>query len=329
MRPMRPAAPAVLAPSSGRSPNERPPLKDYPEPPDLPLPRLDLTRVFRARERIFDLLATGSLHPGDALEHAALEELVANLKEALGDRGIPDEALRRTCDPLAGRALTAALKKEFAWRVAGNLPRLKAGLPAYPWSAQRDWEWAPLEVTAAALRAVPRKAGPPKAGCEYTLRALAGTYCPGTIRKWWSLDQARFVAGEIGFSAPWGRLPYAHAYQLVGLRFLALLDPNRSGDRPAFQRVAPAASLLAHNRRVLQVRCRAEPCPRGYLHPCHRCAAGYGKRNESPCPHAVHALEYVAKSCGGCGRDGAPFDPEWPGDLCVECATKGRMKPEG
>jgi hypothetical protein len=288
------------------------------DPP--PLPRVNLARVFADRRDLYTKI-WDQLHDGDRPAGRDFAWLVADVMEVLGGRGIGRRVVEDSLAVLIDRPLTEPLVRETAWRLAGNVPRLRRGLPVYPWAGQDAPEWVPLQLTAAILAVNARG----RRGCDFGAIALAGSYCPGKLDRWWSREQCGFLARELGFStSPSGKMRYQHPYQLVGLRLLGLFEPERCRDgRPGFHRIAATSALVAHNKRVLRRRFRIDPCPYNFIHDCHRCAIGY--KGAAGCPAATHARTYVAAACPGCGQADMPFDLDLPGTLCVACATRARL----
>lgn len=215
---------------------------------------------------------------------------------------------------LAGTVLTSAAAGSFAWRLAGNVDRLIAGLPVLPWTRQIEDELVPVCVES--VRPYARKKNP---GQLLFCRALAGTPCPMGFSQFLSDGNCRAIARTLGFSAPWGQYPYSSPAQFVNLLFFAHVEAARSGETPYFSRVSASGSMIKENRKLLEVRCRAMPCPQGYDHACAVCWVGHDL-----CPYAVHPRTYEQRYCEQC-RLNAFFDPAENGLFCVRCQRASRQ----
>lgn len=244
--------------------------------------------------------------------------LAGSLLERLPD-GVRYDTIFESIRYLAGQELTEVEGMRAAWRLAGNLKRLKEGHAVPPWAMQRDDEWVPLQV----LRVQKSRNQKDVIGCAITVRAMAGTPAPLKITHFWGSKIARFVSGKIGFSAPWGKYPFKNVEDLVGLRFYGLVEAARSREKPEFHEVACTDSMCDWNRKqVLKLRLRVGmKCPANFDHACHLCPYGYDR-----CTAAVHALTFTAGPCANCGNQQAAFDPENTSPHCVMCAEAFRMR---
>lgn len=295
-----------------------------------PLPKVSILGVLKLRDKIRDEVAFPFYE--DTLSGRRLDDFAAALFGALEPRGVEYPTIVRTCELLAGKVLAEKVLAEFAWRVAGNLPTLKAGEPLRPPAGVRDLEWIPLQV----LDGIVGRDRFGNVGCDFTFKALAGSQCPAAIPKFWRRNVYDHVATMVGFSPqPWGATRLSHPTQLVGLRLFGLSDPIRAREgRPDFHQVAASASMLDHNRRVIDLRYRkGRACPFGLdgerRMDCHRCPIGYrGKHGEAGCRAATHPARYAPGTCPGCKKDDMPFDPGRPGKLCVDCTIAERLKPK-
>ncbi|MCI0420750.1 MAG: hypothetical protein L0312_16240, partial [Acidobacteria bacterium] len=110
-------------------------------------------------------------------------------------------ALEESLRHLAGELVTEQIARDTAYRLAGNLQRLTDTYAAPPWRYQLAPEWVPVRVMAA--RPLYRqRSNKPVFGSLLDFEVLAGTSCPLTIRKWWSLRMCRYHARNFGFSTP-------------------------------------------------------------------------------------------------------------------------------
>jgi hypothetical protein len=279
------------------------------------LPRFDINGILRRRDRIVDRVIVPRI--GELLQLDALQQMTAELQRVLPS-GITRATLFESIRHIAGRTVQRPNGTALAWRLAGNIPRLREGVPASPWSAQLTEEWVPLQI----LRATPCRNQRNRIGYNYEFRVLAGSPCPMRLTAFWAKELSRAMARRMGFSKPWGHFPYKHAVDLVGLRLLGQLDPQRSTTSPAFYEVACPAAFQKWNRdHVLRVRCRVDPCPRGWTHSCRTCLVGYAN-----CPAATHPQDYVRGFCAICGNPDVWFDPAAAVGRCIQCHTRELMK---
>lgn len=252
--------------------------------------------------------------------------LHAQVSEALGLSLPARDALQGSLLPLLGSDLTPEAATLLAWRLAGNLQTLRAGGLVPVWEGQRGLEWAPVEFVSA--RPVSRRKG---LAWTYKARVLAGTPAGLLATTTWSRRAIEFLTPTLGFTrakrdGTASRYPFADPTQVVRLQALALLDPDWSRDGPGFFQAKAPPSLVDHNHRVLDVRCRREPCPRGHFHPCHACAAGFGD-NQNTCEFATHKSQWSLQECATC-RQMAAFDPDWGELECVACHRRKAARPK-
>lgn len=252
----------------------------------------------------------------ELLQHVA-SQLVTELPT-----GIKYDTIFESIRYLLDGMLTGERSLLLAWRLAGNTKQLQGHQPITPWVAQRAAEWAPLQI----LRAAPHYNRDRKRQAIFTLRVMAGTAAGMKITSPRSLKFAKLLASRVGFSSHWNKYPYNHYTELVGLRFLGLLDPVKSREQPVFSNVHCPDGLMAWNRaNVLRYRVRGEQaaggthCPRRFPHPCHRCAVGF-----TECPGGTHRMTYVVRCCDLCGKIDAIFDPEVGLIYCIECTKKAQ-----
>jgi hypothetical protein len=271
------------------------------------LPGYDLPRVFSLRDEI---CTETSCHLDTLLVGEYYEDFVDLVCGVIPEAD--DDAIERSARCLLGRALSAETLRDFAWRIAGNVRRLKAGKAALPWWRQRVAEWVPLHVEA--IRFGRNRRDEP--GAELTLRALAGSLCPSQVRTFWTRAQCRYVSRRVGFN-PVSRPPrhFAGPAHLVNLAFYGLFEPKLCQDRPGFHRVDVPGTMVRRNVAIIAGRLK-KPCPTPpfhYTHTCAACTIGY-----EHCDHALHRRTFVRGTCAGCRSETALFDPDRP-EFCVEC----------
>ena len=285
-----------------------------------PLPRYDLGKVRELRDAIFADEGLDSLFV--RLEGAAFGDFVANLAARLRPRGVPYDAVLQTCLPLSGSFFDEEASRKLAWRIAGNLGRLKEGLPASGWKVPAAPEWAPFQIRSA--RPVRTRKG---ISYRYGVIGLAGP--PSGEEGSFAMSRRQLLAQarELGFERPKDcskrpRAVLTHPSQLVRFLVYGLVDPEWCRDgRPGFREVRVTATMRQWNRRLARIRSRVEPCPRRYGWPCHGCPVGY-EDEDGGCIAAVHRSRWDAGACPACGSREAPIDPALGPDRCVPCAWK-------
>jgi hypothetical protein len=283
-----------------------------------------VSEVLRLRDRLVEVVA--GEYEDRVVRGDEFRRLVQIIYEGLpGEVGW--EALEDSVRGLAGQTLTRERIAETCWRLAGNHQRLRQHRPVPPWKVQKFREWVPLQILS--CRRGQNARG--KRGAFFLFRVMAGTPCPQTVFRWWSVAQCKFFSTDMGFTKPWGesRYPYSAPEQMVSLRLNGLVDPDLCGAEPMFKQVEFPDSLRDWNRELLKYRFRVDKgydCPAGFSRefPCHHCPVGY--KGKLLCVAATHRRDWTRKECKGCGHDDAFFDPDTPGDLCVDCVVKNSYK---
>ncbi len=252
------------------------------------------------------------------LQAELFNQFVAFVQERLPGT-TPYDVVFESSRYLLGRQVTPIESLNFAWRLAGNAGLLREGKPVYPWAGQRTDEWVPLQV----LRAVALKNQRNVTGTEYTFRVLAGSPSGMKVTAFWKPGLVRLMKEKFGFSKYIdGAYPFRNARELVGLRFFGMIDGARSGHTVQFAQYDGGTSLIEWNREhVLRMRARIEPCPRGWRHPCHKCAVGYVE-----CKAATHLHTYQTGFCEKCNKADAVFDPGDASPHCIVCTHRTRMR---
>lgn len=232
-------------------------------------------------------------------------------------KGVDWDTLDDSLIHLTGQELTDVTLSDEAWRLAGNLHMLKAGVPVKPWTHQRTPEWMPTQIIGCKWMR-DRFENP---GMLYRFRILAGSACPLQVFQFWSLKKIYYVASCLGFSKPWDKYAFADPAEFVGLRCLQYLD-IQAGEKPVFSRVANLSelknSLFNYNKRLLMARARIDfECPKKFIHECFRCPIGY-----LTCELATHREDYKVRFCPRCQQD-TWFDPGRPNvKICVSCLKR-------
>jgi hypothetical protein len=220
------------------------------------------------------------------------------------------------------------------WRLSGNLPKLMSGAPSHPWNGQKGSELVPAQILEVNLV---RRFG--ELAYSILFQFLAGSACPLRSHQYWSPKKVSFLASrkdDSGYGFMFSRrtgsrskrvskYPYSDARQLVGMRCLALLDPEKSEDGPDFQEIRFSSSVSLHNRELLKKRARLDEgysCPESFppTQTCHTCYIGQDK-----CSAACHRKTYDIDFCDKCDQQ-AYFDTEDLSSYCVNCAAEVRKK---
>lgn len=277
---------------------------------DQPIPTFDIARVFRLKRAIEQDLDL-ACYVGTKPEGQDYEFMVRRFRDRLP--GADLDALRKSLLELTGRTITTGMLSMTAWRLAGNLPRLKAGREVIPWTRQQVPEWVPLQVVGTKVWISKRG----RRGGMFQFQILAGTPCPLKIEKFWTREFCGMVARRMGFTRLKGKYPYQHTNQLVGMRFLAHISPIRSREQPDFDEVAEATGgVLKHNKALLKARHPLHRvCPSNYptSQACHLCPVGM-----TACDLATHVRTYVRRICRQHKLE-AWHDPATGEDLCMDC----------
>ena len=264
-----------------------------------------LQRVLARRDQLFSV----SLRPyiGSSLVGQTIQDVCDDLAAVL-PQTVSRAALSESLRVMAGTDMTQRTARELAWRLAGNVDKLIAGEPAFPWAGQFSDEVVPVRVERMRFEKRQKTKG-------YVLycRALAGSPCPMVFPQFFSLRSFRAVCRTLGFSAPWGQYPMATPLYFVNLVFFAHLEASRSAETPYFKTISASAGLVTHNKPKIAVRCRVKPCPLGYKHECSKCWMGYNE-----CPAAIHPRTLVQRPCTQCAAVGF-FEPEDEGAICLNC----------
>lgn len=262
-------------------------------------------RVIKLRDKIYNS-AFGE-YVGKKISREVLYDLHADLVACLPP-SVAHGAVFESIRVLSGSTLTQKAAATLAWRLAGNTDTLVAGSPVLPWTRQFADERVPVcveRVEQTRRRHVP--------GYTFYCRALAGTPCAMLFPEFVSDRSCSAISHTLGFSAPWGPYPYSTALHFVNLLFFAHIDADRSRSLPAFTQVTASGAMVKANRKLISVRCRAEPCPLAFEHACEHCYFGY-----DDCDFATHEKTYVTRHCVTCNSEGL-FNPGTDDETCIRC----------
>jgi hypothetical protein len=221
---------------------------------------------------------------------------------------------------LVGKKLTRDLIRDTAWRLAGNMHKLRRGIPCPPFVRQTELEWCPVTI----VRSTVGRAYDGKLGHFYEYRVMAGQAASLKFTTFWSVKYTRFVARSVGFRRTKKvRYKLVDGAEMVRMRLYLLFDPKLSKeDRPTAYHFYVPASVKKFNQELLKRRYRLIPCPLGFLRmemACQHCPSGYDK-----CPAGCHPKTFVAKPCPRCNKQETWFDPLGRGVICVDCEDQER-----
>jgi len=274
-------------------------------------PHFDIEKVETLRDALYERIR------GRAGHSLAVEGFVQSILELLPG-GATYGTVFESISYLIIRPPTDRELWELSWRLAGNLPALRKGIPVRPWCNRESNGWMPLQIVRAVRTVCPYPPGTGKIrwdGYRYWFRVLAGPACPELLSWVWPHHVTRAVARKLGYTAPFRKYPFTSGAQLVLLRFLGEVGGAEDA-RNLYPVVCPPAMLKWNRDNVIRRRLHIDPCPNGWTHPCQKCAVGYLE-----CPGAVHRHTYEYRRCPVCGNERAVFDPERPDKLdCWHCA---------
>lgn len=254
---------------------------------------------------------------GWPLTGSVYHDFVETVHNVLPD-GIDVTTVSKSLIDLLGKELSEELLQPVAWRLAGNVRRLRDGIPATVWTRQQVDEWVPLLVKEVKL--THSRLGKPEA--ELITKAVAGSPASMPISLTWSRKFCHARSRHVGFTPGWGKLPYRHPYEFVGLRLTGMVSAEESNGHPVVSKVLDdePSSVVNYNRRIISARLRRPEsgftCPKEYEHPCHLCPIGY-----DDCPVGTHPNTFVMRYCTTCKQDNWS-DPGRRGKVCVDCAAR-------
>jgi hypothetical protein len=209
---------------------------------------------------------------------------------------------------LAGTIFDRRTAANFSWRLGGNLHTLIDGGTVAPWTRQIKDEWVPLQIDAIESYTKKKKPG-------YILHCvvMAGSPCPMKFSQFVSKGACYAVARASGFTSRKGKIPFVYPEYLTRIVFYGLIDAQRSEERPYFTKVRQSSAAANHNRQILDIRYRLEPCPRSFTHECRNCVLGYNE-----CPAAIRSQKLERKMCPTCNAE-TYFEQRGSFSICVVC----------
>lgn len=274
-------------------------------------PRIDVQGVLRRRDRLFSQVFQSIC--GEPLTAERLGQVVQAVRRQVSGAAYDTiyESLRSLAD---GRPVTATEALAAAWRLAANVSPLREGRPVVAWQSQAADEWAGFSILR--CRGATNRFG--QRGSQLNFLALTGSAAGETFWKFWRAPVTRLAAYKLGFARNGQRFRFRRAVDLVGLRFVGMIEAKRSRQHPDFHQIECPPGLQRWNREnVLKLRCRVRlRCPRGYPHHCCQCVIGYDQ-----CPAATHPLTYVLGACPRCQAPEAVCDPDDASGNCLQCAA--------
>jgi len=270
------------------------------------LPVYSIPNVISLRDR----LITEVFYPRYQVEVQGdvFDSLVRDIAQRL-PKSVSYDRVYETTRQLLGQTLTVELCASFAWTVAGNLDRMRAGLGVVPWAGQIADEWVPAQL----VRVDHGMNNRHERGVYVKFVILAGTPAGKSTSRFWRQAMCSALSSRAGFSKPWNDMPYQAPEQFVNMRFMLHVVAEKSQEEPWFHEVQVTPSMRDWNVDILKRRYKKIACPKGWTHPCHRCVMGY-----RDCPAGTHAYTYENRFCADCGKT-APFDPESASLSCVIC----------
>lgn len=277
------------------------------------VPPFRLTRVLELRNKLRDEVGFPFL--GDVMAGSQYQALIDAFASAF-PRAVTKSVLFDSCRNLLGRELSATALRQTAWRLAGNLPTLRRGIPVHPWTTQVRDEWVPVLLTGGHYTRT--RWGKP--AYYFQFLPLAGSPAGMAFSQVLTSRFCAAFAPRMGFSrSRRGPRPFIDGKQFGGLYCCVLVEMRLAKQAPKFFHVAVPDGMKKTNIAVLNKRMRKGwVCPRSYTHRCCHCVIGY-----SECEAATHAETYGRGYCRQCGHADALFDPLLGRDICINCTLRG------
>jgi hypothetical protein len=248
-------------------------------------PRFNISRITELRRQLRDDAFFAFY--GARLDEHGFQLLLHTVGQLIPH--VSDQVMQDSLQHLVGQVLTGDVLRETAWRLAGNVERLRHGVPALPWNGQVGKEWVPCHIVG--FEPVDRTYRSGDRCASFTLQILAGSPCPRLITKEWPYKFCFMLARRMGYTATRGARPLGDVSELVNLRLLAQLDPALSWPgQPGFDKLHCGGALLQWNKSVIGRRFRTFenrpwPCPRNYNWRCYQCHVGFDQ-----CIAATHPV---------------------------------------
>lgn len=228
-----------------------------------------------------------------------------------------EEVVRASLIDLGRLPITRRSTIAAAWRLAGNIDKLRVGEPIRPWDGQRNSDPVPVMFT----DSLPTRTKYGKVGSTYSALVIGGEAAGMTARGFFTRKFVRWASKFLGWGKTRDAIRIAKDSELVGMYALAVLKQGETR-LPALEKLQPpSGSLLKHNKSLIKKRARdGFACPQSYTHPCYACHIGY-----DGCVAAVHSSTYTARQCDECGQLSL-FDPSQNSEFCIRCLVSMRMR---
>jgi hypothetical protein len=298
-----------------------------------------LPKIFEARRKILEEIFL------PYYEAVLTGELFMRVVQAVHLQAVQStelSAVVETCRSLAGHALTRAAAEEVAWRIAGNLQRLRAGEAVPPWTGYTPVEWVPIVLLRVrkrfrSFRATSKQYAAEadahgmvhRRGVRVRFQVVGGLAAGRCFEQFWTQDYCETIKAAFGFAkrnrARYTRVvsrrpsyPFLDAREFYAMWLMVRLEPARcQTDALRFDACKATPATLQRNRDLIQLRLRDDyVCPEGYdvtAVPCHECTLG-----REQCVAACHAYTFVLVHCARCGQT-AHCDPEDGTQFCIDC----------
>jgi hypothetical protein len=254
-------------------------------------------------------------------------DLVRQVRKCL-PAGLSDQVIVDSISHLKGGLVTDNEVGETAWRIAGNIPLLKQGVPVCSTISMTHSGWGVVQVKSCRPFLLnPSSRHTRNRGCIYTLFVLTGPAAGKTIEKFLGLKYLKGISKALGFSAPYKKTPFKDERELFWMRFAGWFSPELARDnKPSFSEVVVSSAMKNWNKNLIKLRKRIGfNCPISQPEaklPCYNCWMGKDR-----CSAATHGETYVVDVCGYCGSDSL-FSPSSSSDKCLNCVryedTTGR-----
>ena len=181
--------------------------------------------------------------------------------------------------------------EEISWRLAGNLNRLRQGIPVTEWKGQVAHEWCLVRITGAANSGLSEKGNPTFA---FGYFVESGSPAGHKFRVILARRRMYGMFRSLGLSRDY--IEHCVPEALTNTRSYFLLKQRDQDDEdlgePYIERINTAQAMKKHNRSLFRRRMGKE-CPYGlkpvtYLN-CFRCPRGYenSRFGDDYCEHAV------------------------------------------
>lgn len=280
----------------------------------------NLKQVFNLKRQIesdVDAIA----HIGWELRGDRFKSFVSAVHAVMPDT-IDRDTIEQSVTDLLGKELTPNELHKTAWRLAGNLKRLRSYQPAPLWTRQLEDEWVPALISR--VETTPDKRN--RKAYKVTAKILAGSPASMQVSTVWSKGFCFARGRPLGFTKSNGKYPMHDPVEFTNLRMTILISSELSIGSPMFDKLLDkeSAAVLSYNRKLLSMRQRTAAskfsCPQGFTHACFNCPIGFDS-----CPAAVHEKTFEGRKCKNCEKIGW-FDPARPHKFCMECVECEKFK---